>query len=65
MGQITLSGISKNFGAVKVLEGIDLDIGKGELVVFVGPSGCGKSTLLRLIAGLDRPDGRGHRHRRP
>jgi ABC-type sugar transport system ATPase subunit len=57
MGQITLSGINKNFGAVKVLEGIDLEIGKGELVVFVGPSGCGKSTLLRLIAGLDRPTG--------
>jgi ABC-type sugar transport system ATPase subunit len=55
MGQITLSGIEKSFGAVPVLHGIDLDIRSGELVVFVGPSGCGKSTLLRLIAGLDRP----------
>ncbi|MEJ1158965.1 ABC transporter ATP-binding protein [Prosthecomicrobium sp. N25] len=55
MGQISLSGIDKDFGVVKVLKGIDLDIRKGELVVFVGPSGCGKSTLLRLIAGLDRP----------
>jgi ABC-type sugar transport system ATPase subunit len=57
MGQITLSGVNKNFGTVQVLQGIDLDIRKGELVVFVGPSGCGKSTLLRLIAGLDRPTG--------
>ena len=38
-----------------MLHDINLDIGDGELVVFVGPSGCGKSTLLRLIAGLDRP----------
>jgi multiple sugar transport system ATP-binding protein len=55
MGQLTLTGIEKSFGAVDVLKGIDLDIRKGELMVFVGPSGCGKSTLLRMIAGLDRP----------
>jgi ABC-type sugar transport system ATPase subunit len=55
MGQIILNGITKNYGAVEVLKGIDLAVADGELVVFVGPSGCGKSTLLRMIAGLDQP----------
>ncbi len=55
MGRITLEKVTKSFGAVDVLHGIDLDIGEGEFVVFVGPSGCGKSTLLRQIAGLDKP----------
>ena len=44
---------SKAFGAVNVINGVDLDIKNGEFAVFVGPSGCGKSTLLRLIAGLE------------
>jgi len=57
MGQISISGITKSYGAVQVLKGIDLTIADGELVVFVGPSGCGKSTLLRMIAGLDQPTG--------
>jgi ABC-type sugar transport system ATPase subunit len=55
MSRITLTDVSRNFGQVKVLHDINLDIQDGELIVFVGPSGCGKSTLLRLIAGLDRP----------
>jgi alpha-glucoside transport system ATP-binding protein len=42
---------------VKVLQGIDLEIKQGELIVFVGPSGCGKSTLLRMIAGLEKITG--------
>jgi len=50
---LDLRGVTKSFGAVDVLHGIDLSIAGGEFVVFVGPSGCGKSTLLRLIAGLE------------
>ncbi|WP_299817462.1 sn-glycerol-3-phosphate ABC transporter ATP-binding protein UgpC [uncultured Jannaschia sp.] len=55
MGRITLNDIRKRFGTTEVIHGVDLEVGEGELVVFVGPSGCGKSTLLRLIAGLDQP----------
>jgi multiple sugar transport system ATP-binding protein len=50
---LELAGITKRFGAVEVLHGIDLTVAPGEFVIFVGPSGCGKSTLLRIIAGLD------------
>jgi len=50
---LRLSGIRKTFGAFTALEGIDLDIHKGEFVCFLGPSGCGKTTLLRIIAGLE------------
>jgi ABC-type sugar transport system ATPase subunit len=57
MGHIKLANVKKAYGAVQVLHDINLEIGDGELVVFVGPSGCGKSTLLRMIAGLDRPTG--------
>ena len=53
MAGIALQGVHKNFGAVRVLDGIDLAIDDGEFVALVGPSGCGKSTLLRLIAGLE------------
>ncbi len=53
MGNLTLSGVTKNFGATKVIKGVDLEVKDGEFCVFVGPSGCGKSTLLRIIAGLE------------
>ena len=53
MGSIQLKSVRKAFGAVSVINGVDLDIKDGEFAVFVGPSGCGKSTLLRLIAGLE------------
>ena len=49
--------VVRRFGDHVVLNGLDLTIEDGELVVLLGPSGCGKSTLLRLLAGLDRPDG--------
>ncbi|MFV0385724.1 ABC transporter ATP-binding protein [Paracoccus sp. (in: a-proteobacteria)] len=50
---VHLNAVKKTFGAVDVIRGVDMDIGKGEFAVFVGPSGCGKSTLLRMIAGLE------------
>ncbi|WP_127903723.1 ABC transporter ATP-binding protein [Solirhodobacter olei] len=53
MASIDIAGITKNFGNIEVLHGIDLDIEDGEFIVLVGPSGCGKSTLLRMIAGLE------------
>ena len=57
MSQIRLEKISKVFGTTTVIRPLDLEIGKGEFVVFVGPSGSGKSTLLRLIAGLEEASG--------
>ena len=57
MGSISLKNVSKVFGEAAVIPSLDLEINKGEFVVFVGPSGCGKSTLLRLIAGLEDVSG--------
>lgn len=53
---ITLEGITKSFGSLQVLRGIDLHIEKGEVVSIIGPSGAGKTTLLQLMGTLDRPD---------
>src|SRR3712207_134403 len=53
---IDIKGITKSFGKLQVLKGIDLHIGKGEIVSIVGPSGAGKTTLLQIIGTLDRPD---------
>ena len=53
MTGLVLKDIRKSYGPVKVLHGIDLQIEKGEFIVFVGPSGCGKSTLLLLIAMMN------------
>ncbi|AOI98153.1 MULTISPECIES: ATP-binding cassette domain-containing protein [unclassified Burkholderia] len=52
---VTLSGVSKRFGARTVLDNVELGIARGSFVAIVGRSGCGKSTLLRLVAGLEEP----------
>jgi len=49
---VSIKDLSLNFGSVKVLEHLNLDIAQGEFIVLLGPSGCGKSTLLNCIAGL-------------
>ena len=53
---IDIRNITKSFGSLQVLKGIDLHIDKGEVVSIVGPSGAGKTTLLQIIGTLDRPD---------
>lgn len=53
---INLKGITKSFGSLQVLKGIDLDIHKGEIVSIVGPSGAGKTTLLQIMGTLDNAD---------
>ena len=53
---IHLEGITKSFGSLQVLKGIDLEITQGEVVSIVGPSGAGKPTLLQIMGTLDSPD---------
>jgi lipoprotein-releasing system ATP-binding protein len=53
---IQLNGITKSFGNLQVLKGIDLSIEKGEIVSIVGPSGAGKTTLLQIMGTLDKPN---------
>jgi sn-glycerol 3-phosphate transport system ATP-binding protein len=57
MAELTLTGITKQFGNTDVIHAMDIHIQDGEFLVVVGPSGCGKSTLLRMIAGLERVSG--------
>ena len=58
MAKVEIRGLSRRFDGAEgaALDGLDLDVEDGELLVLVGPSGCGKSTTLRLVAGLDVPD---------
>ena len=53
---IDIKGITKSFGSLQVLKGINLHIDKGEVVSIVGPSGAGKTTLLQIMGTLDKPD---------
>ena len=55
MAKITLEKLTKNYGDVQAVKGIDLVIHDQEFVVLLGPSGCGKTTTLRCITGLERP----------
>jgi multiple sugar transport system ATP-binding protein len=53
MAEVILENVTKKFGDVTVVKGINLEIKDGEFMVLVGPSGCGKTTLLRMVAGLE------------
>ncbi|MBB4145744.1 ABC transporter ATP-binding protein [Rhizobium rhizoryzae] len=53
MANVSLRGVEKSYGDVKIVRRMDLEIHDGEFLVLVGPSGCGKSTTLRMIAGLE------------
>jgi putrescine transport system ATP-binding protein len=53
---LEIAGVSKAFGAIVAVDGINLAVGRGELFALLGPSGCGKTTLLRMIAGFETPD---------
>ncbi len=55
MAVLNLAGVSKDFGATKAVDDVDLEVPEGQLACFLGPSGCGKTTLLRMIAGLEEP----------
>ncbi|NQX11909.1 amino acid ABC transporter ATP-binding protein [Microbacteriaceae bacterium VKM Ac-2855] len=54
---ISVRGLRKSFGANEVLKGIDLEVGRGEVIALIGPSGSGKTTVLRSLNSLEVPDG--------
>ncbi|MEO1020892.1 MAG: ABC transporter ATP-binding protein, partial [Pseudomonadota bacterium] len=55
MATVKLENVTKSFGELQIIKGVDLEINDNEFVVFVGPSGCGKTTILRMISGLEAP----------
>ena len=56
MDGLSLRSVSRSFGTRKAVDGVSLDVRRGEVLCLVGPSGSGKSTTLRIAAGLERPD---------
>jgi multiple sugar transport system ATP-binding protein len=56
MADLQLASVSKRFGDVTAVQGLDLEVRSGDFIVLLGPSGAGKTTTLRLVAGLERPD---------
>jgi ABC-type Fe3+/spermidine/putrescine transport system ATPase subunit len=57
MSFLSLSGVRKSFGALTVVNDVNLEVARGEFFALLGPSGCGKTTLLRMIAGFETQDG--------
>jgi len=57
MAAVNIDGVTKAFGEVTVIHGVNFRIADGEFIVILGPSGCGKSTLLRIVAGLETQSG--------
>jgi NitT/TauT family transport system ATP-binding protein len=55
-GEVHLAAVTRAFGGVRALDGVDLDVAPHEIVAVVGPSGCGKTTLLEIVCGLQAPD---------
>ena len=55
MSEITIEHLSKSFGALKVLDNLNLKVKSGEFITFFGPNGCGKTTLLNILSGMESP----------
>ena len=53
---ISINGLTRTFGDVRAVTGVDLEIYEGEFLTLLGPSGSGKTTVLRMIAGFEKPD---------